>query len=548
MITDTKIIEKAGSAYEYPLLIKQLLHTSVVHARDNEIVYRGTMRFTYDQLMERMKRLASGLGKIGVTPGDVVAFLDWDSYRYLEGYFAIPGVGAVLHTVNVRLSPEQILFTMDHASDAVVFVHQDFVPIVESIAHKLPLVKKWILIREPDQPAPDTKMDFYMEYEALLALGEPDHEFPEFDENSMATLSYTTGTTGDPKGVYFSHRQIVLHTLGGIISYAAVKPTGGLHAGDIYMPMTPMFHVHAWGFPYQATMLGLKQVYPGRYEPDLLVHLQQTEGVTFSHCVPTIMNMVLDSPAAAGVDFTGWKVCIGGSALTRGLAGRAMNAGIDIYPGYGMSETCPVVSISKLGSRVRNMDREAQLDYRCLTGMPAPLVDVRIMDHSMTPLPMDGKSIGEICIRAPWLTQGYLNSPQKSEELWEGGYLHTGDVAVQNPDGFFQITDRMKDVVKTGGEWVSTIELEDLISGHPSVAEVAVVGIPDDKWGERPMALVVPAEGHSCDAGDIRQYLMQFVDKGAINKWSIPQRVEITREIPKTSVGKIDKKRIRSTL
>ncbi|MBU4275878.1 MAG: fatty acid--CoA ligase [Proteobacteria bacterium] len=544
----TRLIEKTPSAYDYPLLIKQLLHTPIVQAPDQEIVYRDKRRFNYRQLYERVHRLGSGLNKIGVAPGNIVAFLDWDSYRYLEAYFAVPSIGAVLHTVNVRLSPEQILYTMNHAGDTAVFVHQDFLSVIESIADRLPNVKRWVLLREPGTPLPETSLNFDAEYEDVLAMGDPKCEFPEFDENSMATLGYTTGTTGDPKGVYFSHRQLILHTLSVTAGFAAMKAVGGLRSEDVYMPMTPMFHVHAWGFPYVATMLGIKQVYPGRYEPDMLVKLYRDEGVTFSHCVPTIMNMVLDCPAASETDFSRLKVSIGGSALPRGLASRALDLGIDIFSGYGMSETCPVLAICKLGSRVRALGRESQVDYRIMTGMPIPLVDMRVVDLNMKPLPRDGQSVGEICVRSPWLTQGYLGDVKKSEELWYGGYLHTKDVAVQNQEGYFKIIDRTKDVIKTGGEWVSSLELETLISQHPDVSEVAVVGVSDSKWGERPLALVVLNEGRKADVDSIKKFLQQFVDKGVINKWGLPEQIKITDAIPKTSVGKIDKKSIRAGL
>lgn len=546
MIEGTRIIEKTPSAYSYPLLIKQLLHTPIVYSPDQEIVYRDSKRFTYREFYARMKKLASGLNAMGYGAGDMVAFLDWDSYRYLEAYFAVPCVGAVLHSVNVRLSPDQVLYTMKHAEDKVVFVHEDFLPLVEQIKDQLPSVKSWILIKEGDQDV-KSSIEFECEYEDVLAKGSEDYEFPDFDEDSMATLFYTTGTTGDPKGVYFSHRQLVLHTMGMIISTSAMFANPLVSVNDVYMPITPMFHVHAWGVPYASTVLGIKQVYPGRYEPEMLLKLLISEKVTFSHCVPTILQMLVSSPAIKNVDLSGWKVIIGGSALTRGLAESAMALGIEVFTGYGMSETCPLLSLTNIRPGDVGADIERQLDIRTSTGLPVPLVDLKIMDPDMNLQPWDGKTTGEIVVRAPWLTQSYFKSAEKGEELWQGGYLHTGDVASIGADGYIKITDRIKDVIKTGGEWVSSLEIENLISGHPAVSEVAVVGVPDEKWGERPVAMVVPASGALDDfpADEVKTFLMQFVEDGTIAKYYIPDEFIAVESIPKTSVGKLDKKVIR---
>jgi fatty-acyl-CoA synthase len=542
-------IERVPVAHDYPLLITKLLLTPFVYSPNQEIVYRDTKRFTYLQFQARLKRLASGLGAIGVKPGDMVAVLDWDSYRYLECYFGIPGIGAIMHIVNVRLSPEQILFTMRHAEDQVVLVHEDFIPLVEAVMDKLTSVKKWVLLRETDKKI-ETKIPFDCEYEELLAMGTEDYEFPEFDENAQATLSYTTGTTGDPKGVYFSHRQIVLHTLGLAVGLGAFEAQGRFRSNDVYMPITPMFHVHAWGIPYLATMLGVKQVYPGRYEPEMLLKLLLTEKVTFSHCVPTILQMLVSSPVIKDVDLSNWKVVIGGSALPRGLAQATMDLGIDVYSAYGMSETCPLLTAALLKPNLLDADQETQLDYRTSTGLPAPLVDLQIWDPMGNPLPRDGKSQGEIVVRAPWLTQGYFNNPGQGETLWQGGYLHTGDVAHVDNEGYVRITDRIKDVIKTGGEWVSSLEIENLISLHPAVAEVAVVGIPDEKWGERPLAMVVPASGKPEDfpVQEVKDFMMKYVENGTISKYSIPDRFDVVDQIPKTSVGKLDKKVIRQKI
>lgn len=540
-------IDRAASAYPYPLIVKQLLHTPMVYAPDQEIVYRDTFRYTYRDLFKRIHRLANLLESLGVGPGDTVAVLDWDSHRYLESFFAVPMMGAILHTVNIRLSPDQLVWTMNHAEDDVVLVHQDFLPVLESVKDRLTTVKKYIVIQEgPEKPT--TSLPNEGEYEELLARASDTYDFQEFDEDAQATTFYTTGTTGDPKGVYYSHRQLVLHTLGTIAAVAGFTAPGRFQSADVYMPITPMFHVHAWGFPFVATLMGAKSVYPGRYEPAMLLKLLLTEKVTFSHCVPTILHMLLTSPAAKEYDISGWKVVIGGSALPRGLAKAAMERGIEIYTGYGMSETCPVLTLANLKPEMMNWDMERQLDVRVKTGIPIPLVNLKVTDvMSGKEVPRDAKTPGEIVVRAPWLTQGYFKEPEKSEDLWAGGWLHTGDIANVDPSGYLQITDRLKDVIKTGGEWISSLHLESLISQHPAVSEVAVVGVPDDKWGERPLAMVVPKAEHvqTLTAEDLKASLQKYVEQGLISKWGIPDTFLMVEQIPKTSVGKIDKKVIK---
>ncbi|MGE8457355.1 MAG: AMP-binding protein, partial [Pseudomonas alloputida] len=358
---------------------------------------------------------------------------------------------------------------------------------------------------------------------------------------------YTSGTTGNPKGVYFSHRQLVLHTLVEQGTLAACGEVPLLRTGDVYMPITPMFHVHAWGVPYVATALGIKQVYPGRYEPNRLVRLFHDEGVTFSHCVPTVLQMMLDSEQGRCTDLTGWKMLLGGSALTLSLAQRASGRGISVHCGYGMSESCPLLSITHLSTDLLAQPMAQQLPLRIDAGVPIALVDLRIVDSEGREVPHDGASLGEIVVRAPWLTQGYLHEPEQGAALWLGGWMHTGDLACIDPLGVVRIRDRIKDVIKTGGEWISSVALENLISQHPSVASVAVIGIPDPQWGEQPLALVVCHDGVQLDQSALARHLQPYVDSGHLAKWAVPRQVRCVDEIPKTSVGKIDKKRIRQT-
>lgn len=540
----TRIIPSAPNAYQYPLLIKSLLLSGSRYERTREIVYRDQLRYSYATFNERVARLANVLSEAGVRAGDTVAVMDWDSHRYLECMFAIPMLGAVLHTINIRLSAEQILYTMNHADDKVVLVNSEFVPLYNSIASQLTTVEKTLLLTDAEDKTADLP-GMVGEYESLLAAASSSYAFADFDENSVATTFYTTGTTGNPKGVYFTHRQLVLHTLAAAATVGSLDSIRLMGTDDVYMPITPMFHVHAWGLPYVATLLGVKQVYPGRYDPELLVELWRREKVTFSHCVPTILQMILNAKGAAGVDFAGWKLIIGGSALNRSLYEASKARGIQLTAAYGMSETCPLISCAHINEELLAGSEDERTTYRIKAGVPVPMVETAIMTADGRFLPHDGETQGELVLRAPWLSQGYFREPQKGEELWEHGWLHTGDVATLDGMGFIDIRDRIKDVIKTGGEWISSLELEDLISRQPAVREVAVVGVADPQWGERPFALLVLREGAELDARGLKEHLKPFVEQGHINKWAIPTQIALVTDIPKTSVGKLDKKRIR---
>ena len=535
-----------GECYNYQLLIKHILETPLFFAPDQQIVYRDKVRLTYRAFNERVHRLANALKLLGVKGGDTVCVFDYDSHRYLECFFAIPMIGAVLHTQNWRLSPEQILYTMNHAEDDVVIIHADFLPLLEAVKDKLKTVKKIILITD-DGKKPDTKVKFDMEYEEMLQGASPFYDFPDLDENTRATTFYTTGTMGLPKGVSFSHRQLVLHTLGGLIGISTYESAGRFRSNDVYMPITPMFHVHAWGIPYAATMLGVKQVYPGRYEPEMLLKLILTEKVTFSHCVPTIIHMLVSSPAVQKLDLSKWKVVIGGARLPKGLAKAATALGIQIFSGYGMSETCPIISLANLKPYMLDWNKDKQIDKQIMTGLPVPLVYARVVDPAGKELPHNGESTGELVLRAPWLTESYFKDPERTKDLWQDGWLHTGDVAYIDPAGYIQITDRTKDVIKTGGEWISSLELENLISQHEAVSEAAAIGTPDDKWGERPLLVVVlrPDYRDKVTEADLKAFMSKFAEEGKIPKYGVPDRYLFVDAIPKTSVGKINKIQLR---
>lgn len=527
---------------DYQLVIGQILATGLSAAPGQRITYQDQVELSYAELGQRVGRLGSALSALGLGRGSVVAVMDYDSHRYLECFFAVPMLGATLHTVNVRLSPEQVLYTINHAEDDAILVHEDFLPLLLPLVPRFTRRVQLILLTDRGAAAPE---GFAGEYEALLASGDPAHGFPDLEETTRATLFYTTGTTGDPKGVTYSHRQLVLHTLGVIACFAPVPGRGGIKRDDVYMPLTPLFHVHGWGFPLIATMLGMRQVYPGRYEPGKLLQLIARHGVSFSHCVPTVLAMVLNAPGAEAVPLAGWKVIVGGSALPEGLARVALGRGIDVHTGYGMSETGPILTVADMMATQDEGDTTA---IRTATGKVAPLVQVRVVDPQMRDVARDGVATGEVVARAPWLTAGYLRDAARSDDLWRGGWMHTGDVGNLSPDGTLRITDRLKDVIKSGGEWISSLELESIVSAVPGVAEVAAVGIPDPQWGERAVVLVVAQPGAEALARAVHGAVEAAIAGGRLSKWAAPERVELVAAIPKTSVGKIDKKAIRAGL
>lgn len=537
-----------GEFYNYPLIIKKILTTALNYAPNQEIVYRDKLRYTYRDLQNRIHRLASGLQEAGIEDGDTVAVFDYDSNRYLECFFAIPMMGCVMQMVNWRLSAKQMVYTINHAEAKLIIINSDFLPLLESIREYLPDVKNIIVIAEtPDYP--ETSLEVYSDYDALLERSDAQFDFPDLDENTKATTFYTTGTTGDPKGVHFTHRQLVLHTLSLTIALGSYETIGRFRSNDVYMPLTPMFHVHAWGIPYVATLLGAKQVYPGKYEPPVLLKLIATEGVTASHCVPTVLQMIVNSPAATEVDLSSWKVIIGGSKLSKGLASSANNLGITVFTGYGMSETCPVISLSApRPDMIGNIDDNEMLNLVVKTGLPIPLVEFEVVDIEGKPQPHDGESVGEVVFRAPWLTRDYFKAPEKSEELWQEGWLHSGDVGHIDSDGYLQVTDRIKDVIKTGGEWISSLDLENCVSQHPAVLESAAIGIPDEKWGERPLLIVKlkPDQEKNIDEEGLKAFMREAATHGTIPRYAVPDTILIVDELPKTSVGKLNKKVMRT--
>lgn len=472
----TRLIPAAAGAYQYPLLIKSLMLSGRRYEKSHEIVYRDQVRYSYATFNERVARLANVLSEAGVKAGDTVAVMDWDSHRYLECMFAIPMIGAVLHTINIRLSPEQILYTMNHAEDRFVLVNSEFVPLYQAVAGQLATVERTILLTDGAEKSAELPPGRRIRVAA--GRGQPALRLPRFrrelhrhhllhhrhHRQSERCVFQPPATGPAHPGDGFDHRQPGQHP--------PARYQRRVHADHPDVPCPRLGHSvrgdHARG---QAGLSrALRSGTAGRT-------VEAREGHLL-HCVPTILQMVMNARAAQGVDFKGWKVIIGGSALNRSLYEAAKARGIQLTAAYGMSETCPLISCAYLNDELLAGSEDERTTYRIKAGVPVPLVDAAIMDEQGRFLPADGESQGELVLRSPWLTQGYFREPERGEELWRGGWMHTGDVATLDGMGFIEIRDRIKDVIKTGGEWLSSLELEDLISRHPAVREVAVVGVP----------------------------------------------------------------------
>ncbi|MET1102223.1 MAG: long-chain-fatty-acid--CoA ligase [Pyrodictiaceae archaeon] len=552
----------ASESHYYQLTLDKLLYHGLYMAPEQRIYYRDKLSYTLREFRDRVEKLAAALSSLGVRTangawkmGDRVATLDWNTHWHYEAYFAIPMMGAVLHTINVRLAPQEIIYIMNHAEDKVLIAHQDFWPLVEKIAPQLKTVEKIVVLRESEQLELPSKVagKEVLDYEAMLRdYGKGGYKFEELDENTVAAMCYTSGTTGLPKGVYHTHRQIVLHSISVLLQVSAFIPKEfQLNYQSVFMHIVPMFHVYSWGIPYAMTLLGAKQVFPGRFDAGLYLRLMAEHGVTHTDGVPTVLYMLLTHP-----DFPKYRdkikglvfVC-GGSALPRGLAKLAWDNGIRAIVGYGLTETAPVLTIATITHDLVNAPEDVKWEHLAQrTGLPIPLVQLRVVDEEMRDVPRDGKTMGEIVVRAPWVTREYYKDPEKTAKAWRGGWFHTGDIAVWDQRGYILIMDRDKDVIKSGGEWISSLRLESLISLHECVGEVAVIAARHPKWQERPVAIIVPKPGceEKLKPDDIMAHLKKFVDQGAIPKWWLPDKIIITREeLPKTSVGKINKRVLR---
>ena len=521
---------------DFPLTIKMIFdHGRTVYA-DSEVVTlttQGVTRASFAQVAERADKLAGALTRLGIGVGDRVGTFQWNSQEHLEAYFAIPCMGAVMHTLNLRLFPDQLTFVVNHAEDRVIIVDDSLIPLLARVVADLKTVEHFIVVGGGDASALSAHATATVHrYEDLLSAESVGFAWPEVDERDAAAMCYTTGTTGDPKGVAYSHRSTVMHTFGAGWGLSITE-------ADRVLPIVPMFHANAWGLPYVCWIAGADFVMPGRFlQAEPLAKLIGDEKVTFAGAVPTIWNDVLRYADANPVDFSAMKrVVCGGSAVPRALIEAfELRHGVRIIQGWGMTETSPLaaLAIPPVGTPASE-----EFAWRAKTGRPVGGVEVRITSDEGEVLPWDGEAIGEIEIRGPWITASYYldDAPEKFHDGW----LRTGDVAKVDPSGFMQITDRSKDVIKSGGEWISSVEIENLLMGHDDVVEATVIGIPDSKWDERPLACVVLKDEATVNAEGLRTFL---ADK--IAKWWLPERWTFIAEIPKTSVGKFDKKVLRA--
>lgn len=527
----------------YPLTINTILKRVKMLYGRKELVsrdYSGIFRYNYGQFYERVNRLANILESLGVEPGDRVATLAWNTHRHLELYFAIPCLGAVLHTLNLRLFQDQLIYIINHAEDKVIFVDEDLLPLLEAIKDKIGNVKSFVIMTDSGE-LPRTSLSPVYSYEELLAKAQPVYDFPsDLDEWSTAAMCYTTATTGEPKGVAYTHRAIFLHSLSCLSTDMM-----GLGERDTVMAVVPMFHANAWGMPFTAAWTGAKQVFPGsRPDPRALCRLIQDEKVTVTAGVPTIWMGILQVMEKEKFDFSSVKnfIC-GGSAVPLSLM-KAYDEklGIPILHAYGMTETTPLVTLSRTKSYMDRWPAEKQYAVRVKQGLVAPGLELKIIGENGEELPHDGKTMGELLVRGPWIAGSYYNNPEKSAECMKDGWLHTNDIATIDEEGYVAICDRTKDLIKSGGEWISSVDLENSIMAHPGVVEAAVIAMPHEKWDERPMACVVlkPEYGETVKGEDIVSFL-----EGKVAKWMLPDKVVFIDEIPKTSVGKFNKKELR---
>lgn len=540
--------------HDYQLnLIKLLQRAAIIFPRE-EIVYKDVARETYSQAYERCQRLSNALKGLGVGKGSKVIVFEWNTHRHFELYFGVPSMGAIIHLGNPFLTPEQIVYIVNKAQDEVLILNKDLVPLIEPVRDRLDSVRHYIIMSD-DGEIPSTKLDPVSDYERLLEVSSPHFSYPELNENEVASLSNTTGTTGDPKICFFSHRQHLLHTMVWTIMLLGFSGSRGFDPRrDVMIPSVPMFHAHGWSLPYMGTLLGCRQVYPGRFEPPSFLELIRKEKKRgqggFMQCVPTVLDMIVNHPSADQYkdDLKGIIYEAGGSRISKRLAIRAGELGIDVCAGWGMTEIYTKVALQFLKPHMFDSSKDSQLDFLLRTGMAVPLVEQRVVDKEGNDVPKDDATIGEIVLRAPWLTAGYYKDREKSEELWRSGWLHSGDLATIDSEESVLIVDRDKDVVKSGGEWISSLALESLLSLHPKVREAAIIGARSEKWGERPLALIVPVGGVSQEISEkeLRDYMMQFVDTGKILRWWIPEKFITVEKLPRTSVGKLDKKEMRS--
>ena len=531
-----------GLMMDYPLTLDRIVERAnrlFPHKRVRTRRLDGSLHdYTYADLYRRSRKLASALAGLGIEPGDRIGTFAWNHYQHLEMYFGIPGAGAVCHPLNVRLFPGQLAYIVNHAEDRLVFVDASVLPLYEKVARETSGVKHHILVNAPEDI--QTDLPNVRHYEELIGEGDDEFEWRCTDEAMAMGLCYTSGTTGEPKGALYSHRSMFLHTLGENQAMGL-----GLTETDIVLPVVPQFHAMAWGLPYACPLAGADMVMPGPdLSPAVLAELMETQQVTVAAGVPSIWNGVYQDLKTTPRDISCVRaLVVGGSAMPRSLiAAYERDLGVNVLHAWGMTELSPLGSVSKLQRHHLALTEDEQLDVKARQGTPLGGVELRIVDDAGVPLPWDGTTMGELQARGPWVIRSYFKREPTPEHFTEDGWFRTGDVAVMTPDGYMTITDRTKDLVKSGGEWISTVALESALMAHDQVLEAAVIAVPDEKWSERPLAVVVPTPECNVTGDGLREFLAS-----RFAKFEIPDRFVFVDELPKTSVGKFDKKLLRST-
>lgn len=530
-----------GLMQDYPLTLSHLVTRAERMFPRVEVASRredGTMlRYTYADACRRVRQLANALRRLGVKSGDRVGTFAWNSNRHFEIYLAVPSSGAVLHTVNIRLFPEQISYIINHAEDAVLFVDDSLLAQLEPLAAELKPVRAFVVMGEG--PIPQTSLKPVYRYEDLLAAESAEYAFPALDEHHAAGMCYTSGTTGNPKGVVYSHRALFLQSMA-----QAMADGFAISESDTILSIVPMFHANAWNLPFCGTMVGARQVFPGPHPtPEDIARLIETERVTVAGGVPTVLIGMLAVLDKRPHDFSSLRcVPCGGSAVPPSLIQAYDRIGVHVMQAWGLTETSPLATVAKVRSTMRDWPAERVLATRAKQGAIMPGLEIRAIGEDGNEVPWDGKSVGELQLRGPWIIREYYND-ERSHEAFHDGWFKTGDVASIDVDGYVQISDRAKDVIKSGGEWISSVELENAIMGHPAVLEAAVVGLPHERWQERPLACVVRKPGQALEKDDVIEYL-----RDRVAKWWLPADVVFLEAIPKTSVGKFAKRALRDQL
>lgn len=532
---------------DYPLTLTHVLERAAKLYPGKEIASRtaqGMHRYTYRDFHLRVHRLAAGLERLGVQRGDRIGTLCWNSYRHLELYFAIPCFGAVLHTLNLRLAADQLAYIIGHAGDSLIFVDASLANLLEQIRDQIPSVRRFVVLNDTDGSV-QTSLPGAVDYEELLAAS-PDVpcRWPDLDEREASATCYTSGTTGHPKGVLYTHRAMVLH------SYAiTMADTFALSERDTVLQLVPMFHANGWGIPHAAVMTGSRLVFSGRYlQPADVARLIENEHATFTAGVPTIWMGLYALLESEKHDLSSLRaIASAGSALPRQFVEwYEKKFGVRFMLAWGMTETTPIATVTTLKTHLLGLPDKERFDLLARHGMPVAGVDLRIVDELGQELPWDGATMGELQVRGPWITSGYSNDPRGEErgrrESFRDGWFRTGDVATINSEGYIQITDRTKDLIKSGGEWISSVDLENAIMAHPKVMEAAVIAIPHPKWQERPLAAIVPLPQYR---GDItKEEVLEFLSQ-RVARWWLPDEIVFIEAVPKTSVGKFNKRALR---